>query len=138
MQYAASEISHHERYKLLISFVLPRPIEFLIYTPDGVTASEYELIRFRLNSKDREFRVRECVYVVSGVATFEFNHYNRDGSIEQHVVSVNSPTSPIYIRQNANVYSQHLKLQIHCIGNGVVHEVRFGLQTDVHYPHNVV
>jgi len=37
--------------------VLPRPIEFLIYTPDGVSASEYELIRFRLNSKDREFRV---------------------------------------------------------------------------------
>ena len=39
------------------SLLLPRPIEFLIYTPDGVTASEYELVRFRLNSKDREFRV---------------------------------------------------------------------------------
>jgi hypothetical protein len=37
--------------------VLPRPIEFLIFAPDGVTASEYELVRFRLNSKDREFRV---------------------------------------------------------------------------------
>ncbi len=37
--------------------LLPRPLEFLIYTPDGVTASEYELVRFRLNSKDREFRV---------------------------------------------------------------------------------
>lgn len=36
--------------------LLPRPIEFLIYTPDGTTASEYELVRFRLNSKDREFR----------------------------------------------------------------------------------
>ena len=36
---------------------LPRPIEFLIYTPEGVTASEYELLAFRLNSKDREFRV---------------------------------------------------------------------------------
>ncbi len=39
------------------SLLLPRPIEFLIYTPEGVTASEYELVRFRLNSKDREFRV---------------------------------------------------------------------------------
>lgn len=39
------------------SLLLPRPIQFLIYTPDGVTASEYELVRFRLNSKDREFRV---------------------------------------------------------------------------------
>ena len=39
------------------TLLLPRPIEFLIYTPDGVTASEYELVRFRLNSKDREFRV---------------------------------------------------------------------------------
>ncbi len=39
------------------SLLLPRPIEFLIYTPDGVTASEYELVRFRLNTKDREFRV---------------------------------------------------------------------------------
>ena len=37
--------------------LLPRPIDFLIYTPDGVSASEYELVRFRLNSKDREFRV---------------------------------------------------------------------------------
>jgi hypothetical protein len=36
--------------------LLPRPIEFLIYTPDGVTASEYDLLRFRLNGKDREFR----------------------------------------------------------------------------------
>ena len=29
MQYAASELSQHERYKLLISFVLPRPIAWL-------------------------------------------------------------------------------------------------------------
>ncbi len=36
--------------------LLPRPIEFLIYTPDGVTGSEYDLLQFRLNSKDREFR----------------------------------------------------------------------------------
>jgi hypothetical protein len=36
--------------------LLPRPIEFLIYTPDGVDAAEYEVLRFRLNSKDREFR----------------------------------------------------------------------------------
>ncbi|QHN05297.1 hypothetical protein FTO74_02670 [Granulicella sp. WH15] len=36
--------------------VLARPIEFLICTPEGVTASEYDLILFRLNSKDREFR----------------------------------------------------------------------------------
>ncbi len=36
---------------------LPRPIEFLIYAPEGVTAAEYELLAFRLNSKDREFRV---------------------------------------------------------------------------------
>jgi hypothetical protein len=37
--------------------VLPRPQEFLFYTPDGVDGTEYELIRFRLNSKNREFRV---------------------------------------------------------------------------------
>ena len=37
--------------------LLPRPIEFLIYTPDGVTGSEYDLLQFRLNSKNREFRV---------------------------------------------------------------------------------
>ena len=36
--------------------LLPRPIEFLIYTPDGVEGSEYDLLRFRLNSHDREFR----------------------------------------------------------------------------------
>jgi hypothetical protein len=36
--------------------LLWRPIEFLIYTPDGETGSDYDLIAFRLNSKDREFR----------------------------------------------------------------------------------
>ena len=36
--------------------VLPRPTDFLIYTPDGVEGSEYDFLRFRLNSKDREFR----------------------------------------------------------------------------------
>ena len=39
------------------ALILPRPEDFLLYTPDGVDAAEYELIRFRLNSKDREFRV---------------------------------------------------------------------------------
>lgn len=38
------------------SLLLPRPIEFLIYTPDGVSGSEYDLLRFRLNAKNREFR----------------------------------------------------------------------------------
>lgn len=38
------------------ALLLPRPIEFLIYTPDGVSASEYDLLRFRVNSKNREFR----------------------------------------------------------------------------------
>jgi hypothetical protein len=36
--------------------LLPRPIEFLIYAPDGVSATEYDLLAFRLNSKNREFR----------------------------------------------------------------------------------
>jgi hypothetical protein len=36
--------------------LLPRPTDFLIYAPDGVEGSEYDLLRFRLNSKDREFR----------------------------------------------------------------------------------
>ena len=37
--------------------LLPRPIEFLVYTPDGVDITEYALLRFRLNSDSREFRV---------------------------------------------------------------------------------
>jgi hypothetical protein len=36
--------------------LLPRPIEFLIYTPEGVAATEYTLVRFRLHSDSREFR----------------------------------------------------------------------------------
>ena len=36
--------------------LLPRPIEFLVYTPDGVDIAEYDLLRFRLNSNSREFR----------------------------------------------------------------------------------
>jgi hypothetical protein len=37
--------------------LLPRPIEFLVYTPDGVDITEYDLLRFRLNKDSREFRV---------------------------------------------------------------------------------
>jgi hypothetical protein len=37
--------------------LLPRPIEFLVYAPDGVDIAEYDLLRFRLNSNSREFRV---------------------------------------------------------------------------------
>src|ERR1700678_325838 len=37
--------------------LLPRPVEFLIYTPDGVDAGEYSLVKFRLNSDSREFRI---------------------------------------------------------------------------------
>ena len=45
-------VVHGREAKLL----LPRPIEFMIYTPDSVDVTEYDLLRFRLNSKDREFR----------------------------------------------------------------------------------
>jgi hypothetical protein len=36
--------------------LLPRPIDFLIYTAEGVEGDDYQLIRFRLNSDNREFR----------------------------------------------------------------------------------
>jgi len=37
MQYAVNDVSHHERYKLLISFVLPRPIAWVTSLgPGGV------------------------------------------------------------------------------------------------------
>jgi hypothetical protein len=35
---------------------LSAPIQFLIYVPEGVAASEYDLLRFRLHSDSREFR----------------------------------------------------------------------------------
>ena len=35
---------------------LQRPIQFLLYVPEGVSANEYDLLRFRLNSDSREFR----------------------------------------------------------------------------------
>ena len=36
--------------------VLSGATEFLVYTPEGVTASEYDLVQFRLHSNRREFR----------------------------------------------------------------------------------
>jgi hypothetical protein len=33
------------------------PIEILIYMPEGVSASEYDFLRFRINSNNREFRI---------------------------------------------------------------------------------
>lgn len=36
--------------------LLPRPVDILVYTPEGVDMAEYNLLRFRLNSNSREFR----------------------------------------------------------------------------------
>ncbi len=36
---------------------LQRRYEFLIYVPEGVSANEYDLLRFRLHSDSREFRM---------------------------------------------------------------------------------
>jgi hypothetical protein len=36
---------------------LQAPIEILIYMPDGVAINEYEFLRFRINSDNREFRI---------------------------------------------------------------------------------
>jgi hypothetical protein len=33
------------------------PIEILLYLPEGVSANEYDFLRFRINSNNREFRV---------------------------------------------------------------------------------
>jgi hypothetical protein len=33
------------------------PIELLIYLPEGISVSEYDFLRFRINSSNREFRV---------------------------------------------------------------------------------
>jgi len=38
--------------------LLARPIDFLVMAADGVDISEYDLVRFRLNSNSREFRVK--------------------------------------------------------------------------------
>ena len=35
---------------------LQAPVEFLIYAPEGVAGSEYDLLKFRLHSDSREFR----------------------------------------------------------------------------------
>ena len=35
---------------------LAKPVEFLIYAPEGAVPEEYQLLKFRVNSKDREFR----------------------------------------------------------------------------------
>ena len=40
----------------LAKLELHRPVEFLIYAPESVSAGEYTLLNFRLNGKDREFR----------------------------------------------------------------------------------
>lgn len=38
------------------TLTLTKPVEILVYMPDGITPQEYELVRLRQNSKSREFR----------------------------------------------------------------------------------
>jgi flavin reductase (DIM6/NTAB) family NADH-FMN oxidoreductase RutF len=63
MQYAASEVSAHERYKLLVSFILPRPIAWVTTLgPSGIVnaapfsffnafAEDPPLIMFAINRR---------------------------------------------------------------------------------------
>jgi len=63
MQYAAADVSHHDRYKLLISFILPRPIAWVTTLgPTGVVnaapfsffnafAEDPPLIMFAINKR---------------------------------------------------------------------------------------
>jgi hypothetical protein len=39
------------------ALALKRPIQILLYTPEGAAVSEYTFVRFRLNSSNREFRI---------------------------------------------------------------------------------
>jgi len=39
------------------ALALKRPIQILLYAPEGVAVTEYTFVRFRLNSSNREFRI---------------------------------------------------------------------------------
>ncbi len=86
--------------------------------------------------EDRQFVIREMVYVVSGTGDLTFEHYHHDGTTETHTVTVASENKPVYIRQNGHVRCQDIKLSIEADGLPIVHEVRFGLQVDTHYPYD--
>jgi hypothetical protein len=48
---------------------VPKPIRFLIYTPDGSQVTEYQLIKLRIHSNAREFRtVTGGIFHISGGA----------------------------------------------------------------------
>jgi hypothetical protein len=86
---------------------------------------------------ERQFKIREVVFVVAGVCDWIFELFNLDGTSEQHTFSTNRTDRPQYIRRNANVTCEDLRFRIWSTSTtaaGVVYEVRFGIQEDVHYP----
>ena len=103
--------------------LLPRPIEFLIYTPDGVDVTEYDLLRFRLNSDSREFRV-----LTGGV-------FHSTGGAERDEVTVQAgqdcaPHLPVHPRQG------HPRRRVRHPAAG--HRQRHQRRQDLHVRHHRV
>lgn len=89
--------------------------------------------------QERQFTIREVVFVVSGNCNWTFNIYDLNGVAEAHTFTTTRTDRPTYIRQNCHVQCQELAFDIYSSGAssaGNVYEVRFGYQSDTHYPLN--
>jgi hypothetical protein len=69
------------------------PMEFLIKTPDGVEATEYQLVRLHVNSDNREFRTKTGgVFHSSGGESKDDVEFQQQ-KIAKHIYQVTLPAS---------------------------------------------
>ena len=75
---------------------LTKPIEVLVYCPEGTAISEYQLIRLRIHSNSREFRtVTGGVFHRSGGATRDTLDLPQAQHIAQRTWTIRRPDLPL-------------------------------------------
>lgn len=116
----------------------PVSYQFSYTTP--ATTYEYQSQPVPIGENSRNYKIRELVVVATGIGDVTLTLTRRDGTTSTHgPFSFTTVSRPQFFRDNVDVECQAILYKIvvnNVTGNStpVVHELRFGVQEDTHYP----
>jgi hypothetical protein len=78
------------------TLVLQRPVQILIFTPESVTDRDYDLLRLRVNGKDREFRTVTggVLHTTAGAQRDEVTFHATETAPRTFVFTLDAATQP--------------------------------------------
>ena len=103
MQYAVSDVSDHERYKLLISFVLPRPIAWVTTIGPSGTVNAAPFSFFNVFAEDPPLVMFAINKRPDGRLKDTWNNIERTG---QFVVNLADPEGNRYLQADVQVVTR--------------------------------